>query len=48
LARGYSAMGDYKTALKYAKRTFEDAPDDANKNNMKNAIAKLEKSQDIN
>ena len=48
LARGYSAMGDYKTALKYAKQALEDAPDDANKNNMKSAIAKLEKSQDIN
>lgn len=48
LARGYSAMGDYKTALKYAKQALEEAPDDANKTNMKSAIAKLEKSQDIN
>ena len=48
LARGYSATGDYKSALKYAKLALEEAPDDANKANMKNAIAKLEKSQDIN
>jgi tetratricopeptide (TPR) repeat protein len=48
LARGYSAMGDYKTALKYAKQALEEAPDEANKSNVKNAIAKLEKSQDIN
>ncbi|HYV91291.1 MAG TPA: DUF2911 domain-containing protein [Chitinophagales bacterium] len=48
LARGYSAIGDYKTALKYAKQAYEEAPDEMNKNNMKNAIAKLEKSQDIN
>lgn len=48
LARGYSAMGDYKTALKYAKQAYEEAPDEQNKNNMKSAIAKLEKAQDIN
>jgi len=48
LARGYSATGDYKTALKYAKMAYDEAPDPGNKNNMKAAIDKLEKGQDMN
>lgn len=48
LARGYSAMGNYKTALKYAKIAYEKAPDPQNKENMKQAVAKLEQGQNIN
>ena len=48
LARGYSAVGEYKTALKYAKLAYEESPDPQNKENMKNAVAKLEKGQDMN
>lgn len=48
LARGYSAMGDYKSALKYAKLAMSEAPDEANKKNMQAAIDKLQQSKDIN
>jgi tetratricopeptide (TPR) repeat protein len=48
LARGYSGVGDYKSALKYAKLAYEEAPDPTNKNSMKAAIEKLEKGQDMN
>ncbi|MBX7107705.1 MAG: DUF2911 domain-containing protein [Chitinophagales bacterium] len=48
LARGYSAMGNYKAALKYAKVAYEKAPDPQNKENMKQAVAKLEQGKDIN
>lgn len=48
MARGYSAVGSYKSALKYAKIAYEKAPDPQNKENMKQAVAKLEKGEDIN
>jgi hypothetical protein len=48
MARGYSAMGNYKSALKYAKIAYETAPDPQNKESMKQAVAKLESGQDIN
>ncbi len=48
LARGYSAIGDYKNGLKYAKLAYDQAPDAQNKESMKNAIARLQQSQDIN
>jgi len=48
LARGYSAVGNYKTALKHAKLAYEEAPDQGNKDAMKAAVEKLEKGQDIN
>ncbi|HUM46976.1 MAG TPA: DUF2911 domain-containing protein [Chitinophagales bacterium] len=48
MARGYSAMGNYKSALKYAKIAYEKAPDPQNKESMKQAVAKLENGQDIN
>ncbi|MBP9883415.1 MAG: DUF2911 domain-containing protein [Chitinophagales bacterium] len=48
MARGYSAMGNYKAALKYAKTAYESAPDPQNKESMKQAVAKLESGQDIN
>lgn len=48
LARGYSALGNYKTALKHAKLALEKAPDQPNKDALTAAIAKLEKGEDIN
>ncbi len=48
LARGYSAVGDYKKALKYAKMAFEEAPDKLNKDSLQAAIEKLNNSEDIN
>ena len=48
MARGYSAVGEYDKALKYAKLALEEAPDDLNKNSMASAIEKLEQKQDIN
>jgi tetratricopeptide (TPR) repeat protein len=48
LARGYSGVGDYKNALKYAKLAYAEAPDEGNKNSLKAAIEKLEKGQDMN
>jgi hypothetical protein len=48
LARGYSAVGDYKTALKYAQQAQPLAPDPQNKANMDSIIAKLKKGEDIN
>lgn len=48
IARAYSAMGDYKTALKYAKSSLTVAPDDQNKSNVTRMIGLLEKGQDMN
>lgn len=48
LARGYSAMGDFKNALKYAKLAAAEAPDAINRKSMEDAVAKLEKKEDIN
>ncbi len=45
LARGYSAKGDYKTALKHAKLAYEAAPDQLNKDALKTAIESLEKGE---
>jgi hypothetical protein len=48
LARGYSAMGQYPEALKYAKLALAQAPDDANRKNLEGAVKKLEAGQDMN
>jgi hypothetical protein len=48
MARGYSAMGDYKNALKFAKQSLSLAPDALNKTSIETAIKKLEAEQDIN
>jgi len=48
LARGYSAVGQYDEALKYAKLAAAEAPDAANKRSMEDAVKKLEAKQDIN
>jgi tetratricopeptide (TPR) repeat protein len=48
LARGYSAMGRYADALKYAKLALAQAPDDANRKMLEDAIKKLEAGKDMN
>lgn len=50
LARGYSANGDYKSALKHAKLALNNVPanDNLNKGNLENVIKLLEEGKDIN
>jgi hypothetical protein len=48
LTRGYSANGDYKTALKYAKQALPVAPDPMNKTSVESMIAKLQEEKDVN
>lgn len=48
LARGYSATGDYKTALKYAKAALPQAPDDLNRRSVTGMVEKLTAGQDAN
>ena len=48
LARGYSANGDYKTALRYAQQALPLAPDQLNKTNVENIIKMLKEGRDIN
>jgi tetratricopeptide (TPR) repeat protein len=48
LARGYSATGDFKTALKYANQALAKAPDTNNKNSVTEMIGKLKAGQDVN
>lgn len=48
MARGYSANGDYKNALKYAQLAVTMAPDPGNKTNVESAIIKLKEGKDIN
>jgi len=48
LARGYSAVGEYKKALKHAKLALSRAPDQVNIDGLTAAIEKLNQNQDIN
>jgi hypothetical protein len=48
LTRGYSANGDYKTALKYAKQALPIAPDPVNKTSLETMIGKLQEGKDVN
>ena len=48
LARGYSAVGRHKDALKYAKLALAQAPDDINRRSIEAGIKKLEAGQDWN
>ncbi|HEV7329704.1 MAG TPA: DUF2911 domain-containing protein [Flavisolibacter sp.] len=48
LARGYSANGDYKNALKYAEQALPLAPNNLNKTSIAAMIEKLKKGQDVN
>ncbi|MET0216009.1 MAG: DUF2911 domain-containing protein [Vicinamibacterales bacterium] len=48
LARGYSATGDYKSALKHAELALAQAPDDINRKSLTDAVARLKQGQDMN
>lgn len=48
LARGYSAVGRYKEALKHAKLALAQAPDEVNKKTLADGIKKLEEGKDMN
>jgi hypothetical protein len=48
LVRGYSANGDYKSALKYAQQALPVAPDQVNKTNLETMIKKLQDGKDVN
>ncbi len=48
LARGYSAVGRYQDALKYAKLALAQAPDDNARKTITAGIAKLEAGKDMN
>lgn len=48
MARGYSANGDYKNALKFAEQALPKAPDDLNKGSLTAMIEKLKKGEDVN
>ena len=47
LARGYSAVGNLKKALNYAKKALKQAPDDLNKRSVKSMIEKLSKGEPL-
>jgi tetratricopeptide (TPR) repeat protein len=48
MARGYSALGDYKKALAYAQKAYAQSPDPANKSNMDKYVKMLQDGKDIN
>jgi tetratricopeptide (TPR) repeat protein len=48
LARGYSAVGDYKTALKHAEIALTQAPDSVNRKSLEDAVVRLKQGQDMN
>lgn len=48
LTRGYSANGDYKTALKYALQAQQIVPDSQNKASLATMIEKLQQGKDVN
>lgn len=48
MARGYSAVGDYKKALVYAKQAHDMAPGTVNKGITEKFIADLQAGKDIN
>lgn len=48
MARGLSANGRYKDALKHARLALAQAPDDMNKRSLEAGIKKLEEGKDMN
>ncbi len=48
IARAYSALGNYKEALKHAKAALAIAPDDVNRKNLERMIGLLEQGKDMN
>ncbi|MDZ4680130.1 MAG: hypothetical protein SH848_17415 [Saprospiraceae bacterium] len=47
MMRGYSAIGDFKNALKHAKLALVQAPDDVNKNSLTMMIKALESGKPV-
>jgi tetratricopeptide (TPR) repeat protein len=48
MARGYSALGNYKEALNYARKALAQAPDQNNKTNLEKLVAQLQEGKNIN
>lgn len=48
LARGYSAVGDYKKALEHAKIALGQAPDDLNRTSLQSMIERLAEGKNVN
>jgi tetratricopeptide (TPR) repeat protein len=48
MARGYSAIGNYKEALKYANKALPQAPDANNRTTVEKSIVVLKQGKDIN
>jgi hypothetical protein len=48
MARGYSAVGDYKKAQEYLKKAYAQAPDNGNKLNIEKMMPMLDQGKDIN
>lgn len=48
LVRGYSANGDYKSALKHAQQALPLSPNQQNKTNVEAMIKKLQEGKDVN
>ena len=48
LTRGYSGLGDFKNALKYATLALPLAPNQQNKTNVETIIGKLKEGKDVN
>lgn len=48
MARGYSAIGDYKKALTYAQKAQAQAPSGFNKDTADKMVKKLQDGQDVN
>lgn len=48
LMRGYSGLGDYKNALKYAQLALPLAPNQQNKNAVEGFIQRLKEGKDVN
>ena len=48
LMSGYSAKGDFKSAIKHAEKALAQAPNDAAKTQLNGFIAKLKEGKDIN
>ena len=48
MARGYSAIGDYKKALPYAQKALALAPDQPNKDTMTKMVKNLQDGKDVN
>jgi tetratricopeptide (TPR) repeat protein len=48
MARGYSAIGDYKKALGFAQKALPKAPDNVNKLSVERMIKTLQEGKDIN